>query len=74
MQTHDREIHATTVTRPTAGDKVETLKRMINRQRFHLETTSQASIDYQSLRRDLENLEAMLLDYQPENRRRAIVT
>lgn len=63
-----------TVTRPTAGDKVETLKRMINRQRFQLDTMSQASIDYQAARRDLENLEAIILDYQPENRRRPVVT
>ena len=58
----------TIVTQPTSGAKVEAVRAAINFKRLQLDALRSDSVDRFSVTRHIESLEAILLDYQPENR------
>lgn len=63
-----RATHAAIVTLPSSGQKVRALRNTINLRRMQLDSMRADAIDAGIIRQDLDALEAILLDYQPENR------
>lgn len=64
MTTTTQETPMAIVTTPTSGDKVRAVRTAINFKRAQLDSLRNDSIDRASVRRELEALEAVLLDYQ----------